>query len=160
MNEPIIFKAGKITQSIEAFLKFIEINPKRFCVKESFDSALNNLIHAKTDIAENQKHNLRKARDYFICATGIEKKENLISVYLGIAMCQFLLGDIQNSQYTISQIKGVKLSFLDTVKYIIIDKISEIFFTAHVVSIIPHRIDRIADFENYKKKALQAYFIS
>ncbi len=75
-----------------------------------FKSAYENLNYALTASGENQKEYLRQARNRFIDATTIEQNENLILSYIGLALCQVLTNDIENSTKTINKIRNVHIS--------------------------------------------------
>ena len=80
-----------------------------------FKSACENLNYALNASGENQKEYLRQARNRFIDATTIEKNENLILSYIGLALCQVLTDDNENSTKTISKIKNVVISLPDDI---------------------------------------------
>lgn len=79
-------------------------------------SAVQNLNYATTASGTNQMEYIRRAKDLFIDAISVEENENLISSYVGLAMCQHLLGDFQNSSMTIERIKDVKLTLSEKSK--------------------------------------------
>ena len=78
-----------------------------------FKSACENLDYALNASGENQKEYLRQARNRFIDATTIEKNENLILSYIGLALCQALTNDMDNSTKTINKIRNVYITLPD-----------------------------------------------
>jgi hypothetical protein len=81
-----------------------------------FKSAIENLNYALTASGENQKEYLRQARNRFIDATTIEKNENLILSYIGLALCQALTNDMDNSTKTINKIRSVYITLPDDIE--------------------------------------------
>lgn len=81
-----------------------------------FKSAIENLNYALTASGENQKEYLRQARNRFIDATTIEKNENLILSYIGLALCQALTNDMDNSTKTINKIRNVYITLPDDIE--------------------------------------------
>ena len=63
-----------------------------------------------------RKYYLESALNSFNLATAVEKNENLISAYVGLAICQFLLGDKNNAQNSLSMAEGVCLEKSEIVK--------------------------------------------
>lgn len=104
-----------ISKSILSYTKLIK-NDVQSLMHMYFKSAYENLNYALTASGENQKEYLRQARNRFIDATTIEKNKNLILSYIGLALCQVLTGDNENSTKTISKIKNVDISLPDDIE--------------------------------------------
>ena len=103
-----------ISESILSYTRLIK-NDVQSLMHMYFKSAIENLNYALTASGENQKEYLRQARNRFIDATTIEKNENLILSYIGLALCQVLTDDNENSTKTISKIKNVDISLPDDI---------------------------------------------
>lgn len=106
MGAAVIFGAVNLSSSIAGYLGLIDnvnSNVKKL-LHQSFVSAVQNLNYATTASGTNQMEYIRRAKDLFINAISVEENENLISSYVGLAMCQHLLGDFQNSSMTIERI--------------------------------------------------------
>lgn len=74
-----------------------------------FRSACQNLDLALYADEKCYQDYLLQARNRFIDALAIEKNENLILSYLGLSLCQLLLGDINNYKRSLRQI--LEISF-------------------------------------------------
>ena len=98
-----------ISESIQSYTRLIKSDVQAL-MHMYFKSAIENLNYALTASGENQKEYLRQARNRFIDATTIEKNENLILSYIGLALCQALTNDFENSTKTISKIRDVHIS--------------------------------------------------
>ena len=123
MDVTIIFKATSILKSIAAYLGIIDslsADVKKL-LHQPLKSAIQNLEYAKNSYSENQLDYLRTARSKFIDAISVEENENLVSSYLGLAMCQFLLGDKDNAHVTLSKIRTVQLTTTERNKAIALD---------------------------------------
>lgn len=73
-----------------------------------FKSAYDNLDYAINSTLECKREYLIQARNRFIDACTIEKNDNLILSYLGLSLCQKLLGDSENSLNTLKKIKAIE----------------------------------------------------
>ena len=170
MGAAVIFGAVNLSSSIAGYLGLIDnvnSNVKKL-LHQSFVSAVQNLNYATTASGTNQMEYIRRARDLFIDAISVEENENLISSYVGLAMCQHLLGDFQNSSMTIERIKDVKLTLSEKSKAV--SKIALKMSTGHLYLIykalkgeylssgFPFYYDdytkRTQKFEEYKQLAL------
>ena len=108
----IIFAFANAGKSIAEYLGLIEsINPDiKALLHQSFNSAKMNLEYAKDATSENQRDYILQAKNDFIKAITVEKSTDLVTSYLGLAMCQYLLGDITNTRNSLGKIRAVKLS--------------------------------------------------
>lgn len=104
-----------ISESILSYTRLIK-NDVQSLMHMYFKSACENLNYALTASDENQKEYLRQARNRFIDAITIEKNENLIFSYIGLALCQVLTNDIDNSAKTISKIRNVYIYLPDDIE--------------------------------------------
>lgn len=177
MESMEIFKAFTISKSIASYLGLIDSvsSDVKKLLHQSFESGKRNLEYAQVASVEIQKLYVQKALSDFINAQSVEKDENLISSYLGTAMCQYILGDIANARISLNKISTVSLSTSEKTKAIAAD----ITFGKEGV-ILDHKPDllglggfllrgvmrsfgqkgyremfRLAAFEEYKSKALQ-----
>ena len=128
MGAAVIFGAVNLSSSIAGYLGLIDnvnSNVKKL-LHQSFVSAVQNLNYATTASGTNQMEYIRRARDLFIDAISVEENENLISSYVGLGMCQHLLGDFQNSSMTIEEglntVPGVNCSqYCDNEKILVFE---------------------------------------
>lgn len=101
-----------ISESILSYTRLIKSDVQSL-MHMYFKSAYENLNYALTASGENQKEYLRQARNRFIDAITIEKNENSILSYIGLALCQALTNDMDNSTKTINRIRNVYISLPD-----------------------------------------------
>lgn len=180
MDVITIFKAGSAIKAIAEYFQIIDSvshNVKKL-LHQSFNSAVQNLKYANNANGEVQKHYLYKAQDDFISSFNIEENENLISAYIGCAMCQHLLGDNENARITLSKIKDVKLSAKEIASSTVLDITTgnnygmptfESFISLHPFAMVfrgikrsfgvlgPNEVSRKEAFEAYKRHAINAY---
>lgn len=104
-----------ISESIQSYTRLIKSDVQAL-MHMYFKSAIENLNYALTASGENQKEYLRQARNRFIDATTIEKNENLILSYIGLALCQALTNDMDNSTKTINKIRNVYITLPDDIE--------------------------------------------
>lgn len=113
MEAILIFKAASAVKAIAAYFEIIESvdsNVQKL-IQQSFRSAVMNLEYAKDCPSSiTQKDYILQAKNEFIRAIAVEKDENLVSSYIGLAMCQFLLDDKVNAQKSLAKIDDIKLS--------------------------------------------------
>lgn len=123
METVVIFKAVTISKSIASYLGFIDSvsSDVKKLVHQSFESGKKNLEYAQTASEANQKLYIQKALGDFISALSVEKDENLISSYMGTAMCQYLLGEITNARISLHKISSVTLSKSEITKAAALD---------------------------------------
>ena len=131
---------------------------------QAFKSAIQNLEYAQTASSDiNRLDYIKTAKERFIDAISVEENENLISSYVGLAMCQHLMGDIENRDITIQSINDVKLTLSEKTKAVSktafkIIGIGNIYSLYKIVKgENPYTTDyanRLAKFENYKQLAL------
>lgn len=123
MEAVVIFKAVSISKSIASYLGFIDSvsSDVKKLLHQSFESGKRNLEYAQTASDANQKLYVQKALGDFISAQSVEKDENLISSYMGTALCQYLLGDIANARRSLRKISAVTLSKSEITKAATLD---------------------------------------
>jgi predicted YcjX-like family ATPase len=135
---------------------------------QSFTSARMNLELAQTADDQVQRNEyLKEARSKFIEAVAVEKDENLVSAYAGLALCQYLLMEKTNAQLTIEKLLGVELSLSSKIKGaiavelpppIIIDPAPP---STNVVSIsYKNVLARKRAFEEYKENVVKEFELS
>lgn len=95
-----------LNESIKDYLGLIR-NDVQSLMHMYFKSAYENLEYALNAHPDCKREYLVQARNRFIDAGAIEKNDNLILSYLGLSLCQNLLGDSSNSLITINRIKEV-----------------------------------------------------
>ena len=111
MEPTCIFSAINATKSIAEYLGLVEsINSDiKALLHQSFMSAKMNLEYAKDATSKNQREYIFEAKNKFIEAIAVETGYNLVTSYLGLATCQFLLGDIFNARKSLENIRSVEL---------------------------------------------------
>lgn len=105
-----IERAQLVNMGILDYTRLIQENIQSF-MHIYFKSAYENLNYALNSDGDNQISYLKQARNRFIDAASIERNENLILSYLGLAMCQVMLDDVANSKISINKIKTVNFIF-------------------------------------------------
>ena len=124
MDPITIFKAASIAESIAAYMGVIDsvsANMKKL-LQQSFKSALMNLEYAKNASNSIIRDNyIKQATNEFIRAIAVEENENLVSAYLGLSMCQYILGDFTNAKNTLQNIASVNLSKTERARVIAYD---------------------------------------
>lgn len=78
-----------------------------------FRSAYENLFYALNATENNFQRYIEQAKNRFIDAATVEQNENLILSYLGLSICQSILGDYKNSVLSMERIKDVFFKFPD-----------------------------------------------
>lgn len=124
MDPIAIFKAVSVAESIAAYLGVIDSvsSDMKKLLQQSFKSALLNLEYAKNAFNPSIRENyIKQATNEFIRAIAVEENENLVSAYLGLSMCQYMLGDSTNAKSTLQKIQLVKLSKKERAKAIAYD---------------------------------------
>lgn len=96
LNESITDYIGLIRQDILSMMHMY------------FKSAYENLDYAINASPGCKREYIIQARNRFIDACVIEKNENLILSYLGLSLCQKMLGDSDNSLISLNKIKSVE----------------------------------------------------
>lgn len=156
METVLIFKSLTIVQSIAAYLGLIDsasADVKKL-LHQSFLSAIRNLNYARnTTNPANLQDYIREAKNKFIESIAVEKDENLISSYIGLAMCQYALGDIQNAQSTLQEIGRVELSLSAKTRAAAFGGM--IISPYNPVTAYYSWESRKECFEHYKRKAMQ-----
>lgn len=104
-----------ISESILSYTRLIK-SDVQILMHMYFKSAYENLNYALTASGENQKEYIKQARNRFIDATTIEKNENLILSYIGLALCQVLTNDTDNYTKTLKKISNVYISLPDDIE--------------------------------------------
>ena len=96
MEPCIIFGIFNISKTVASYLGLIESVDKsvKKLLYQQFLAAQSSLEQAKNTKNEYlRKEYLKTALHSFNLAIAVEENENLISSYVGLAKCQFLLGD-------------------------------------------------------------------
>lgn len=165
MTPAVIFGSLNMATSIAAYLGLIESvggNVQKL-LHQAFKSAIQNLEYAQTASSDtNRLDYIKTAKERFIDAISVEENENLISSYVGLAMCQHLMGDITNRDLTMQNIKNVKLTLSEKTKAVSKTalKIASIDIYLIYKSMMGENpftsdyADRLAKFESYKQMAL------
>lgn len=83
----------------------------RKLLHKDFKSAITSLEYVQNaSDNNNRKTYIMDARKSFLDATSVEENENLVSSYVGLSMCQYLLGDENNARITLEKIDTVQLT--------------------------------------------------
>lgn len=166
MPPAVIFGSINMATSIAAYLGLIESvsgNVQKL-LHQAFKSAIQNLNYAQTaSSATSRLEYIKTAKERFIDAISVEENENLISSFVGLAMCQHVLGDIANRDLTMQKIDKVKLTLSEKTKAISKTAL-KISGPGSIYSLYkiakgenPYSndyVDRLTKFENYKQLAL------
>lgn len=155
-----------ISKSVAAYYGLIDdpLSEVKAVIQQSihqpFKSAILNLELAKTSSVKSQSEEyLKEARNKFIEAITVEQDESLVSALVGLAMCQYLLGDHGNASLTISKISDVHYSRFSEDKLGKRKKIEGAGFLGSILNSINENMDKIEQnalqrFENFKLKAI------
>jgi hypothetical protein len=135
-----------ISESLQSYTRLIKSDVQTL-MHMYFKSAIENLNYALTASSENQKEYLRQARNKFIDATTIEKNENLILSYIGLALSQALTNDMDNSTKTINKIKNVYITLPDDIEELSSMVRYDKEWGWFIVYYVARRISRIGDFK-------------
>lgn len=112
MSPSLIFGSLNLTKAIAAYfglINSVDSNVQKL-LHQAFKSAIQNLEYAESAVKQNKMEYIKTAKDRFIDAIAVEENENLISAYVGLAMCQFYLGDLYNAQITLQKVDTVQLT--------------------------------------------------
>lgn len=167
--EPIlIFKSAAVLQSIATYLGIIESVSEdvKKLLHQSFVSATELLRFAYNSEGDVQKKYIQDALLKFTEAKAVEDSENLISAYIGLSMCQYLLHDFNNARISFGAIKDVKLQrskmFKSAMKGAVTPDVLDFFPLLRpgiVIKCIRAWEKRKEDFECYKQKVMQIKFL-
>jgi hypothetical protein len=152
---PMIGAASKIAE----YFGLIEgVNTKvTKLLHQAFNSAKANLEYARNATGQNQIDYIKQARVEFNQAVAVEENENKILALVGLAMCQYLLGETSNANVTFDRINEVNLtkaeigvvkSFIRSFKAICNAT------TDFEGNMLIFEEDRIGEFESVKENAL------
>ena len=160
-----VIASMNVANSIAAYFGLIETVSSNVSslVHQSFKSARLHLEMARTASSREQsKEYIKEAMKKFVEAIAVEKDENLVSSYVGLAMCQYLLGDKENAQKAIQSINNVGLSKPQVMKAGAKSFLKKYGFLP--IGIVGHIVgwnaankgmkERKLDFNDYKYKAL------
>lgn len=111
MEACIIFGTLNAAKTIAEYLGLIETvdNSIKQLLHQQFVAAQNFLKNAETATDNIRVEYLKSALNSFNLAIAVEENENLISSYVGMAMCQYLLGDIANARSSLLNASKVQL---------------------------------------------------
>jgi hypothetical protein len=166
MTPAVIFGALNMATSVAAYFGLIDSvssNVKKL-LHAPFNSAISNLKAALHATDENVEFYIRQALVEFNNACSLEENENLISAYLGKALCQHLLKDYYNRDLSMANIKKVELSLSEKTKAALKDptiSVGGVFgylLAASYYSLagrVPPYEARKISFERYKQLALK-----
>lgn len=111
MEACIIFGTLNAAKTIAEYLGLIETvdNSVKRLLHQQFVAAQNSLKNAETATDNMRAEYLKSALNSFNLAIAVEENENLISSYVGMAMCQYLLGDVTNARSSLLNASKVQL---------------------------------------------------
>lgn len=118
MEPCIIFGIFNISKTVASYLGLIESVDKsvKKLLHQQFLAAQSSLEQAKNTKNEHlRKEYLKSALHSFNLAIAVEENENLISSYVGLAMCQFLLGDKENYESSLKKASSTKLKIREKI---------------------------------------------
>lgn len=120
MSAPIGPMIGVASKIAEYFGLIEGVNTKiTKLLHQAFNSAKANLEHARNTTGQNQIDYIKQARVEFNQAVAVEENENKILALVGLAMCQYLLGDITNANLTYDKVSSVSLTRAEKNKYLV-----------------------------------------
>lgn len=148
MDTVIIFKVATVVQSIANYMGFIDSvsSDVKKLLHQSFRSAVDLMNFARNTNGELQKEYLLQALVKFVEATAVEENENLVSAYLGLAMCQHLLGDDKSANISLERLRNVELGLKESLKWSFATSIAQSRFQLH---------NRERRLEMYKNESLK-----
>lgn len=176
MEACIIFGTLNAAKTIAEYLGLIETvdNSVKRLLHQQFVAAQNSLKNAETATDNMRAEYLKSALNSFNLAIAVEENENLISSYVGMAMCPYLLGDVANARSSLLNASKVQLRNAEVWRYrarnigriYLIRSIPIINIVKTVQDITdPHQTIMELDwdgrrrlFENYKNKATSIEF--
>ena len=152
---PMIGAASKIAE----YFGLIEgVNTKvTKLLHQAFNSAKANLEYARNATGQNQIDYIKQARVEFNQAVAVEENENKILALVGLAMCQYLLGETSNANVTFDRINEVNLTKAEIgVVKSFIRSFKAVWnaTTDWEGNIVIFEEDRIGEFESVKENAL------
>lgn len=111
MEACIIIGTLNAAKTIAEYLGLIETvdNRVKKLLHQQFIAAQNSLKNAETATDSMRAEYLKSALNSFNLAIAVEENENLISSYVGMAMCQYLLGDVANARSSLLNASNVQL---------------------------------------------------
>ena len=124
---------------------------------QAFNSAKANLEYARNTTGQNQIDYIKQARVEFNQAVAVEENENKILALVGLAMCQYLLGETSNANVTFDRINEVNLTKAEigVVKSFIRSFKAICNATTDLEgNMLIFEEDRIGEFESVKENAL------
>lgn len=95
-----------VTEALTSYSKLIR-NDVKALMHMFFKSACENLNYALNSDGESRNNYILAAKSRFVDAIAVEKNENLILSYLGLALCQIAHGETDNCIMTLDRIKTV-----------------------------------------------------
>lgn len=148
----IIFSSINFAKSIAEFTGIVESLDKKIdkLSKSEFYAGMNSLKQSVYSESE-RVYLLREARSFFNKAISLEKDENLVLAYVGLAACHYHLNDIENSRKALMDALNVIESVKATIKvgevmeYLIRPKMIDFIFTGR-------NVPSISEALNLKKK--------
>lgn len=166
MTPAVIFGSLNLATSIAAYFGLIESvggNVQKL-LHQAFKSAILNLEYAQTASSDASRLDyIKTAKERFIDAVSVEENENLISSYVGLAMCQHLMGDLVNRDISMRNIKDVQLTLSAKTKAVS-KTVFKLTGPGNIYTLYkiakgenPYTndyTDRLAKFEKYKQLAL------
>lgn len=149
---PMIGAASKIAE----YFGLIEgVNTKvTKLLHQAFNSAKANLEYARNATGQNQIDYIKQARVEFNQAVAVEENENKILALVGLAMCQYLLGETSNANVTFDRISSVTLTRAEIVKYTASRVPSIVTLAASLLLPFNSLEKRVAHFELIKRNGL------
>lgn len=158
MSVPIGPMIGAASKIAEYFGLIEGVNTKvTKLLHQAFNSAKANLEYARNATGQNQIDYIKQARVEFNQAVAVEENENKILALVGLAMCQYLLGETDNANTTFNRIKNVNLTRAEKVKYFVMDsqRFNVIGLGARLMLPFRSLEHRVEYFESIKEKILK-----
>lgn len=145
---PMIGAASKIAEYF-GLIEGVDTKVTKL-LHQAFNSAKANLEYARNTTGQNQIDYIKQARVEFNQAVAVEENENKILALVGLAMCQYLLGETSNANVTFDRISSVTLTRAEIAKYIA----TIIFLEARLLLPFNSLEERVQHFELIKRNGL------
>lgn len=155
MSVPIGPMIGAASKIAEYFGLIEGVNTKvTKLLHQAFNSAKANLEYARNTTGQNQIDYIKQARVEFNQAVAVEENENKILALVGLAMCQYLLGETSNANVTFDRISSVTLTRAEIAKYTAPMVNPIIFLGARLLLPFNSLEERVQHFELIKRNGL------
>lgn len=118
MEVPVGLIIGGASKIAEYFGLIETVNTKiTKLLHQQFHAAIRSMEDARYASGQTQVEYVKQARTEFNQAVAVEENENKILALVGLSLCQYMLGDSQNANRNLNQIRTVELTRAEKAKY-------------------------------------------